>query len=519
VASGFYGRRGKIYAVGYRSTEVFGAPPISKLMDTATQVPVWTRRPRSRNYRRLNFGAVPGYAPISGDRNDPASLRDAFAKRLGRDLPEPDPVRIQQFYAFVRRWCRDNVVPVTVPTFEEWLRDTPYTQARKNELTQVWESLRQEAPSARKSSHVDSFAKLESYPEFKHLRWINSRSDAFKVFCGPAFHAIERVVFDLPFFIKHVPVPDRPALIAALKAAGLYYYENDFTAFESHFRSTFLRNCECYVYEQYLANYPYLAKKITKTISGKNRLSTTAGVNIELEGRRMSGDMCTSLGNGITNLLLALFLCEEIHHQPVKGFVEGDDGLFATAAILTNEDYASLGFTAKIIRHDDPCEAHFCGMTCTPEGDVIKDPRRVFQTFGWTHSYINAQNDIMDSLLRSKALSLCYELPQCPILGQLGRTALELTEGLDADYKETTYRLTPDSFDIPIFSPTDSARLMVEHHYHIPIADQLRAEEAIREHDMDLLASIIPNTALAYTLEEVGPFHSQVFIDRYLEMA
>lgn len=39
---------------------------------------------------------------------------------------------------------------------------------------------------------------------------INSRSDAFKAFSGPFFKAIEKVVYEMPEFIKHTPVPDRP---------------------------------------------------------------------------------------------------------------------------------------------------------------------------------------------------------------------------------------------------------------------------------------------------------------------
>lgn len=324
-------------------------------------------------------------------------------------------------------------------------------------------------------------------------------------------------MFSLPYFIKHIPVPDRPKLIAALRQAGLYYYENDFTAFESHFTPEFLRHVECEVYRQYLINYPKLAQHITDTISGPNRLHTKAGVNITLQGRRMSGDMCTSLGNGLTNLLLALFLVEEVHGGHLSGFVEGDDGLFATDVELTNTDYANLGFTAKIIRHTDPCHAHFCGMTCTTDGHVIKDPRRVFQTFGWTSSFINAQNRIMDSLLKSKALSLCYELPQCPILGVLGRVAVDLTADVEVTHKETTYRKTPDQFEIAPFEPSDEARLMVEQHYHIPVAVQIMAEQAIRDHDMDRVAELIPNTVLSDSAEELGPYHSQIFADRYVE--
>lgn len=297
------------------------------------------------------------------------------------------------------------------------------------------------------------------------------------------------------------------------------YYENDFTAFESHFSPEILRNVECTVYEAYLSKYPKLARYITRTISGTNRLHTKCGIKVNVEGRRMSGDMCTSLGNGITNYLLALYIVSE-KGGSLHGFVEGDDGLFATEVEMTAEDYAQLGFTVKIVEHEDPLEAHFCGMTCSSELEVLKDPRRVFQTFGWTHSFISAGNRVMDSLLKSKALSLCYELPQCPIVGELARVSLELADGVSLTHVESAYgHYHPDEFDIEPFAPSDDARLRVERLFSIPIETQLLAEQAIREHDIDELAKLVPNVWLGDGTEAANPgLHQENFIDRYIEV-
>lgn len=488
--AGVYGANRKVYAVGYRPYETHLPNPTSKVVPAS--VDLHLKRPRrSRNFRRLNFGAIPGYGPISVDRRDPETLRRALAKRVGRDLPKPDPARIKLFREFVRQWVRKHVPVVDVPTFDEWLEAAPYTLARKAELRRAYEQLRGLPPTPRQCSHVDSFAKLESYPEFKEARWINSRSDAFKVYSGPAFHAIESVLYKLPYFIKHVPVPERPALVRALKRVGLRYYENDYTAFESHFTPEFLRMCECVLYEHALQRDPELARVICQTISGTNRLRTKSGVGLTLEGRRMSGDMCTSLGNGFTNLMLALFIAHEAGGH-LDGFVEGDDGLFAVDFEMTSEMFSGLGFTVKIKEHSDPCHAHFCGMTMTADGTIIKDPRRVFQTFGWTHSFIGAGHRVMDELLRSKALSLAYELPQCPVIGQLSRTALELTEGCGVREELGIYRRAPRVYTPPPFRPTADARTMLQEHFGISIETQLAAEEAIRGHDLLKVAALIP---------------------------
>lgn len=75
----------------------------------------------------------------------------------------------------------------------------------------------------------------------------------------------------------------------------------------------------------------------------------------------MSGDMCTSLGNGFSNKMKAEFLAYKAGGT-IDGFVEGDDGLFVTNFELRSSDYEKLGFTIKIEEIADPCEASFCGM-------------------------------------------------------------------------------------------------------------------------------------------------------------
>lgn len=357
----------------------------------------------------------------------------------------------------------------------------------------MYDRLRGQFPSLKDCQHIAAFIKLESYPEFKEARWINSRVDEFKVFSGPFFKAIEEELYKNPWFIKHTPVPERPKIINGLYKAGLRYYENDFKAFESHFTAEFMAAAELQLYSHALQKYPRESDFICKVISGTNKLRTRAGIKFEIDARRMSGDMCTSLGNGFSNLMLILFIVAE-KHGSVSGLVEGDDGLFATDVEITSEDYANLGFTVEINEVSHPSDAHFCGCTCSEEGHVIKNPRRVFQTFGWTHSCVHAGNSIMDQLLRSKALSLCYELPQCPILGLLGRVALQITEGLTARREDQTWQPYPEDYAGPtgVFNPSAESRLKMERLYNISIPTQILAEKAITDHDMVLLSQLIP---------------------------
>jgi len=404
---------------------------------------------------------------------------------------------------FVQEYL-DAHVPRAVPLdFEDWLRTTSFTDARKAELRVAHDSLHGGRPTKKQASHVDSFGKTEFYTSFKHCRLINSRCDAFKAWSGPMFKAIEQVVYDLDGpvkFIKHVPVPERPRCVAALRKAGLHYFETDFTAFESHFTRELMDVCECQLYRHVLGEGPDV-EFLVRTIMGTNRMNTRSGVRARVEARRMSGDMCTSLGNGFTNQMLVLYLAQ-LSGGSVAGFVEGDDGLFATDFVLTQEMYEALGFTIKLNEVDDPCGAHFCGIICSDEGQIIKDPFKFFQGFGWTHSFVNAGNKIMLGLLHSKSLSALYETPACPIISAIAWYGYLHSCNVPALFVPDGYHEKPP--DLPGTRPIilHSTRLLFERKFGISPALQVLAEKYAELGDFAALARLFPpsvDVATCYT--------------------
>lgn len=444
-------------------------------------------------FRRLNHCAVPGYAPLCMDSNDPDTVDCAFKQRLFRHVPVPKKGMLKKLKKFVRDFLSAHVPVVTPMSFEDWLSSTSYNEARKAELRKAYDSLRGGRPTRRQCEHIDTFVKSEFYPTWKHARMINSRSDAFKVWSGPRFKAIEDAVYSLPQFIKHVPVPERPEKIAALRAAGLRYFQTDYTAFESHFTPEVLDAVECELYRHCLSSDSD-ADFLVSVISGTNRMRTRHGVRADVVGRRMSGDMCTSLGNGFTNLMLALFIASEAGGH-LDGFVEGDDGIFCTDFELTAKAYEELGFTIKIEEVDDPCHASFCGMIFADSGEIIREPRRFMMGFGWTQSFISAGPRLMDELLRAKALSTVYETPQCPIVGVFARYALQQTKGVTPRFVDDGYHRVPrDERHLPDFCPSADTRLLFEREFGVSIATQLLVEECVSRGDFEAVASLIPPT-------------------------
>lgn len=490
----------KVFAEGARASEVPLPRPTSLLFEkpgTNVKVPL-LRRPRRKMFRRLNHCSVPGYAPICADTNDPDTQVCGMKKRLLRDLPKARPDFYLELRRFVRQWCRKHLPHASVLGFEEWLESTSYNEARKNELRKAHDDLRGGVPTKRQLSHVDSFGKTESYDEYKFLRWINSRPDVDKTFSGPRHKAVEQVINGLPAdlpvrFSKKMLKSELAHAIRNMKKPGRFYKASDFTAFESHFIPELIDACEGELYRWVLADDEHIELLISM-LTGKNKMRTRLGVRATVEGRRMSGDTCTSLGNGFTNMMMALFIASRKQIN-IGGFVEGDDGLFWTDGDITNQDYADCGFTIKMQDVEDPCEASYCGLIFSNTGEIVRNPRSVFSTFGWTTSFTTAGPRIMDELLRAKALSSIFETPQCPIVGVLARKALKETEGVVPRFVFDGYhvdRIPNDTKHVPDFAPSSDVRLLFNRIYGISVDDQLRCEAFIRAGRFEELQYVIP---------------------------
>jgi len=418
---------------------------------------------------------------------------------------------------YVAKIIRDVPIAdrITYPQYRSLLK---FNQNKIDEYDEADADNFGDIPEPKKIAKVSSFAKTESYPKFKHLRWINSRSTFAKVYLGPLMKAIENVVYNHFFdmdhcpFIKHTPVPERPQLVRNLQSkltSNMYAYLSDFTAFESQFPREVMLAVECQLYEHCLSWYKH-AHYAATCISGVNKLRMRNGVKAECEARRMSGDMCTSLGNGFTNFILLSFLVAE------KGgtrdcYVEGDDGIFITTVPVTKDDYADLGFSIKLVNLAMPGEnnedyansvlrAAFCGLVMGSDNIIIRDPRSFLSKFGWTHSFMGAGAPIMDGLLRGKALSAYYETPQCPIVGSMIRYALNKTSGaklrLD-DLDHYKRELLPDedalaNMEIAPFAPSMESRLVMNSVFNIPVETQIAVEKLIESGDFDHIHCILP---------------------------
>lgn len=392
---------------------------------------------------RVSLGPhVDQLARPSPDPNSRENVRMAVHNRFGINQPTPNRKTVRSFRAFVDKFIRANLIPLKdsdVPSFDEWLEGTDYSEGRRNQLRDLHNrdllSGKSMGSLRSKDLRVGLFVKREDYPEFKPPRGINSRSDTYKTMVGPIFKAIEKKVFSLPYFIKKVPVADRPKFIQEFFGPmSDYVVTTDHSKFEAHFTKLMMSNCEFRLY-RYMTRHISSGQEwydlVCRAQGGVNHIGSRHKLGVKCQARRMSGEMCTSLGNGFTNLMLILFHAK-VNNLIVKCVVEGDDGLSAySAPVEENELAGELGFRLKLQRVEDLNRGSFCGQLFDRiDMKVITDPIKVLLNFGWSYSDQRMSKRSHLGLLRAKALSLLYGYPGCPIIQPLALHYLRLTEGI-----------------------------------------------------------------------------------------
>lgn len=290
-----------------------------------------------------------------------------------------------------------------------------------------------------KNFDVKSFIKEETYPEYKDSRCINARSDECKLLLGPYFKAIEEVTYENPYFIKHVPVCDRAEYIYnMLWTPDGKYVASDYTSFEAHFTPEMMHAIEFEFYSYMsapLGNHLFLWI-CYNVLAGRNNVNFKS-FSIKIDGIRMSGEMCTSLGNGIANLTIMFFVLEASGCTEIRGVVEGDDALFAFSGSLpTRAMFNTLGFDIKLEYHSNLSHASFCGLVFDLEDRAnVTDPRQVLLNMSWVGRKYNRANARTRSLLaRAKAFSMLYAYPGCPIIASCAKWILRCTKTIDISH-------------------------------------------------------------------------------------
>jgi len=510
------------------------------------------------------FGAAQPVPDISYTPNFIAGLQH----RVGRRPPKVSREILRSINRFVRKWCKKNLVPLTaqdIPSFDEWLTARPYTQRRKAELRKVYEKMSGKPYPVDKDIWIKAFIKDECYDgEYKVPRGIFSRDDAFKVYSGPIFSAIEARIYNHPAFIKHIPVPDRPSYISrlllddtdpgntlptdehkhtiprafdrelrknnlprtAFDQRAWRVYASDYSSFESHFTPEIKANLENIVYDFLCSQLPHALRDtmafITRVLSGDNRIVSKFGI-FSLLATRMSGEMNTSCGNGISNLLVNLYVIWAIGGRCMRGVVEGDDGLFRYFGPQVKSEYFKMcGWTIKIGTFDTINDASFCGIVFDElDGINVTNPISGLLEYGWgSGKYAKLPMKAKLRLLRAKSLSLLYSYPGCPILQSLALAGLRITTGMKwlvpynaSQYEREEFQMAIKYIKengLPVREVPQRTRNLVERLYGITVESQIEIEKRL-DSITEPCVLRFPELEHLYKVDQISTFHTYVY--------
>jgi len=483
---------------------------------------------RSKEFRRpvkVSLGChVQGATNPKPDLGDSASFLEGVKYRFLRKPPDPDLEIMELFGSFVKDWCEKNLTPLSFDSdisFETWLDKTPYTQSRKSSLRRKFSNVDPCYSSKSAENHIYNRVKLfmkdESYPQYKYPRGINSRSDEFKCIVGPLFKLIEEQVFKSEWFIKKVPVSLRPAdLLKNVHQEGAQCIGTDYTSFEALFTKLLMSLCEMILYDYMTKNINSEWIKIVRKVMLGTNCCTYRDFIVFVLATRMSGEMCTSLGNGFSNLMIMLFVAFIKKLQSLKGRVEGDDGVFTFYGVkITAETFIQMGLLIKIDEYDNVLEGSFCGIRCDKDDLInVTSPIEALLEFGWTtREYADASEKKLHELLKAKSLSFAWQYPGCPIIQEMAHYGLRMTDAYKWNitnynlWEKTEFLRELEHFKggVPYRTPPHNSRRLVEKYYGISENLQIVVENYFKN-KTDLSPIDIPELRDLYHPDAVDYF-------------
>lgn len=368
------------------------------------------------------------------DLNHGPSQLAGMTKRVAAAMPPIDQPTLRRFRRFVKRFLNSHLQSLTFDPdedfdFQEWLDNAPYTRARKKELHRIYYAVNLKN---KVELLVKAFIKAEFYEDPKHNRGIYSRSDAYKVLVGPYFKKFGDKLFDLPWFIKKIPVHLRPAHLLEKIQDYKKIFCTDFSQFEATFVKDLMliaRMVHCWCLRKHPRRDFYVSlfdKMINTNIIAFKKFTC------QVDCKRMSGEMNTSCDNGLMNFLMTMFVLVEAGNklEDIMALFEGDDGVTECMNLPTSQQYRDLGAIIKIEVPESISTASFCGQIFDPIAlHNVTNPMEASVRFGWVDpKYAFANDTTRMKLLRAKSLSMLYSYPGCPILRNLALYGLRMTD-------------------------------------------------------------------------------------------
>lgn len=448
----------------------------------------------------------------------------AATNRVVCDWPQPEEFALKRLKVMAKR-VGDHLGRRQPLSFDEW---TGNFAGRKLQRYKDANASLQVMPLSRKDSYIQAFVKLERLTDpNKDPRMIQARGVRYNVELGNYLKSLEHDLYNirgtgnlrgiLPpgrCIVKGMNQTQRAALISSKwsRLKKPVQLALDCSRFDGHC-STKLLELEHLVYNRVFQS-PYLQRILAWQL--KNRCFTKSGVNYTTDGRRMSGDMNTALGNCV---LMILMIADAMHMVGATTDMwdiadDGDDCCLLVEESIAEVVQFSLPRLFKSYGHDLKIESvsreltnvELCGCKPIRVGGVRKmilNPGRTMgkalthckvwempfmaqyvATVGQCHLALNAGVPILQEfalLLRRAHLKLLRELPR----SYLYRLAREVDPWV--------------AVPVPI---TDEARDDFAAAFNITVEEQYEAERYMSEMTGAQLLRLAPPREVPYDKQQ-----------------
>jgi hypothetical protein len=516
----------------------------------------WSARRASAVYQPPVIGlmcGLTGAIPNVMNPNLTSNVATSIVNRLARQRPKNvkknhwrEHVRIALSY-LLDGWYVDGDYETL---YQLWRDENNYSETRKRQLDIIKEDLVNNwdlrltqllGRKWNKMAFCKSFGKREFLPkDGKTLRSINSRTDLIKVLIGPYVHAMEKHMYDPKtnlgrFFFKHVKQEDQFDLIDSFNQDGCVVLETDHTNFEGSISAENQLTCEHQFYAKALVKQDPRILAVFRRLACEDVKCHFRNSTLSMHSIRMSGEMYTSLGNGLTNLMSMHYVIDSLKSTPwplFKCLVEGDDGLTSVSRSIDTSQietgFNELGFEVKMIVHPDATTASFCGRTFnTKTRTIMTDPTYVAFTSGYSFSSTALNKKNLPMLTALKGFSLRSQYPKCPIVWAVAARMIR-TGGQDVPALQRFMARYPGAHDVrqteilnsalkdcTMFAQPDMAsRALFDEIYHIPIDVQLRVEKQLNDGvgwcDVPLMSEFTPES-WQRNFGDLAPYYDEAF--------
>lgn len=527
-------------AYGYFTDEVISKPVNTIEKRVKFEIRTLDRAPRSIAQRALGIEDENLAMPFP-DVEDAKSQIFGVLKRLAVKLPHVCLNVHKRMLLFIPRFFGLFFRPLTDDQIMDpmvWIETRPYTMARKQEHKDAWLAGEPENP-------CDTFmwVKKEPYDGYKHLRFICPMKDWTKMFMGPIATELDKQVFRLPCFIKKIPAANRVEYLEQLLDRQFSLIsEADVTSMEAHMRKRrakwLLTLVELFTKDlQKGEKYRYMLKKIVGY--GKRTRSEAKNFVVKRLKRLCSGMNETSVFNSLLSVMLHYFIledkfgvdlqkiCDNLNDQRIEELMyetnigparlgsEGDDKIAAEepGQQMTEQIYLEYGMACVPRHRQNIWGSDFCTMVFTQDHIMVTDVLYTYVTFGYGGiSYLNVSNQRIDELIRARAMSLFHQYENCPVLHELARYAIRITDHIDMTrfFKKRNWGISQYEYDqmneaylyfqkrleekpfTEVQCPINT-RLMVETLYNVTVDMQLEAESKLAKMDEKQQLNLFPH--------------------------